>query len=135
MWSEQAGDRERGKAFYAEALDYLPQFVAANIHLAEIELAEGEVNAARARLQRVVASSDEPEALALLGQVERARERYETLLAHQPLAFADHAAEFYLGAGADPARAWELARLNLANRPTLRAFALAMKAAGAWSVP
>jgi hypothetical protein len=45
------------------------------------------------------------------------------------LAFADHAAEFYLGPGADPDRAWALARQNLANRETDRAVALAIKAA------
>lgn len=136
MWNEQGGDRARGKAFYVEALDYLPQFAAANIHLAEIELAEGDRASATARLERVLASTDEPEALALLGQTERARQRFEALLARQPLAFADHAAEFYLGAGANPARAWELAQLNLANRPTPRAFALAMRAAGdTWSAP
>jgi hypothetical protein len=37
------------------------------------------------------------------------------------LAFADHGAEFYLGSGNDAARAIELARINVANRPTLRA--------------
>ena len=30
-------------------------------------------------------------------------------LAKHPLAFADHGAEFYLGSGGDPARAFELA--------------------------
>ena len=38
-----------------------------------------------------------------------------------PLAFADHAAEFYAGSGNDCRRALELARANLANRPTRRA--------------
>ena len=51
-----------------------------------------------------------------------ARAGFEALLAKHPLAFADHGAEFYAGSGGDPARAFELARLNLANRPTLRAF-------------
>ena len=51
-----------------------------------------------------------------------ARAGFETLLAKHPLAFADHAAEFYRGTGGDSRRAFELARLNLANRPTVRAF-------------
>ena len=38
------------------------------------------------------------------------------------LAFADHGAEFYSGSGMDVRQALELARVNLANRPTLRAF-------------
>jgi hypothetical protein len=37
------------------------------------------------------------------------------------LAFADHAAEFYAGSGNDRRRALELARANVANRPTRRA--------------
>jgi len=47
------------------------------------------------------------------------------------LAFADHGAEFYLGSGADPERAWVLAQQNLANRQTPRAAVLAIKAAEA----
>ncbi len=53
---------------------------------------------------------------------QRLARGFEALLAKHPLAFADHGAEFYLGSGGDPARAFELAQLNLANRPTLRAF-------------
>ena len=51
-----------------------------------------------------------------------ARSGFESLLTKHPLAFADHGAEFYLGSGADPVRAFKLAKLNLANRPTKRAF-------------
>jgi tetratricopeptide (TPR) repeat protein len=145
MWAEQGRDVARGEALYAKALAYLPQFVAAAIHLAELEVARGAVGSAIGRLERVVASGDEPEALALLGQLHvrtadaargwrelsRARERYERLLARHPLAFADHAAEFYLGMGADAERAWVLAERNLANRETDRALALAIKAAEA----
>jgi hypothetical protein len=46
-------------------------------------------------------------------------------------AFLDHAAEFYLGPGADPERAWTLAQQNFANRQTDRAAVLAIKAAEA----
>jgi hypothetical protein len=88
---------------------------------------------------------DEPEALALLGvlhnrngdkvrgvhEISLARHLYDSLLARDPLAFADHAAEFYLGPGADTERAWDLAKQNLANRETDRAAALAIKAAEA----
>ena len=64
-------------------------------------------------------------------EVALAQQRYESLLAHDLLAFADHAAEFYLGLGADAPRAWELAQQNLANRETDRAAALAVRAAEA----
>ena len=54
--------------------------------------------------------------------MEAARSGFEQLLEKHLLAFADHGAEFYAGSGNDAARAFELARINVANRPTLRAF-------------
>jgi len=143
MWAEHGGDPARGETLYARALTYLPEFAAANIHLAELEVGRGDLVSSMARLERVVASSSEPEALARLGElhvrtgapvrgwreISRARQRYESLLARHPLAFADHAAEFYLGPGADAERAWVLARQNLAGRETYRAVMLAIAAA------
>jgi tetratricopeptide (TPR) repeat protein len=145
MWTEQAGERARGESMYAQALSYIPEFAVANIHLAELEAARGELASARTRLERVVASSNEPEALALLGQLHvrsgdstkgfgefvLARQRFEWLLDRYPLAFVDHAAEFYLGTGANPERAWTLAQQNLVNRKTDRAYVLAIRAARA----
>jgi tetratricopeptide (TPR) repeat protein len=145
MWVEHAGDAVRGEALYRRAVAHLPEFVAANIHLAELEIARDELASAIARLERTVSISSEPEALALLGELRvrtgdpprgeqtigLARQRYESLLASHPLAFADHAAEFFLGPGNDPERAWVLAQQNLANRQTDRAFALAIDAARA----
>src|SRR4029453_634593 len=58
-----------------------------------------------------------------------ARSGFEALLAEHPLAFADPGAGFYLGSGGDPVRAFGLAKLNLANRPTMRAFEQAHAAA------
>jgi tetratricopeptide (TPR) repeat protein len=145
MWTEQAGDQARGESLYAQSLSYLPDFAVANIHLAELEATRGDLASSIARLERVVASSNEPEALSLLGQlhvraghstkglreIALARERFDWLLNRYPLAFADHAAEFYLGPGANPERAWSLAQQNLANRKTGRAYVLAIKAARA----
>jgi hypothetical protein len=54
-------------------------------------------------------------------QLDAARFGFEELLGRQLLAFADHAAEFYAGSGGDRRRALELARANVANRPTRRA--------------
>jgi tetratricopeptide (TPR) repeat protein len=145
MWVEQGRDLLRGEALYKQALAYLPEFVAANIHLAELEIARGDIQSAMPRLERVVQLSNEPEAAALLGmlykrtgyiargshEIELARRRYDSLLTRHPLAFADHASEFYLGPGADPERSWILAQQNLMNRQTQRAAALAIKAAEA----
>jgi tetratricopeptide (TPR) repeat protein len=145
MWSEQGGDQARAELLYAQALKYVPEFATANIHLAEIEALRGDTESAIKRLEDVVQSSHEPEALALLGvlhlrtgesergsrEIAEARTRYESLLSRDPLAFADHGAEFYLGPGADRDRAWLLAQQNLANRQTPRAAALAIRAAEA----
>ena len=54
--------------------------------------------------------------------MQAARSGFEVLLGKHLLAFADHGAEFYSGSGNDAERAFELASINLANRPTLRAF-------------
>jgi tetratricopeptide (TPR) repeat protein len=143
MWSEQGESPERAEAMYRKALGYVPEFVGANVNLAELEIVRGDTASAIEHLQQALHSSDEPEALSLLGvlykrigrqtegehEILLAHQRYDSLLARYPLAFADHAAEFYLGPGADPDRAWALARQNLANRETDRAVALAIKAA------
>ena len=145
MWSEQGGDQARAALLYAQALKYMPEFVTANIHLAEIAALRGDGKSAIELLENVVQLSHEPEAQALLGvlhlwsgdsergssEIAEARTSYELLLSHDPLAFADHGAEFYLGPGRDPERAWVLAQQNLANRQTPRAAALAIKAAEA----
>jgi hypothetical protein len=47
---------------------------------------------------------------------------FEALIERHLLAFADHGAEFYAGSGNNWHRALDLARVNVANRPTLRAF-------------
>jgi len=143
MWAEQGQDLARAEGFYRQALSYLPEFAAANINLAEIEAARGETPSAIERLTSVIKAADEPEAYALLGslhlrighleqgrqEIKRARQRFDVLLMRAPLAFADHAAEFYLGQGHDAERAWELALQNLHNRETARSVALAVKAA------
>ncbi|MBV8243843.1 MAG: hypothetical protein JOY75_23930 [Hyphomicrobiales bacterium] len=54
-------------------------------------------------------------------QLDAARCGFDELLGRHLLAFADHAAEFYAGSGNDCRRALELARANVANRPTRRA--------------
>lgn len=144
LWSEYAGDPVRGRRHYLQALARVPEFVAARVHLAELEAAAGRVPAALALLAPIVRADGEPEALALRGRLRlqsgdpggradlaRARSRFEALLRRQPLAFADHAARFFLDpqAGADPERAWRLARRNYGNRPTAAAAALLSAAA------
>ena len=57
--------------------------------------------------------------------MQAARSSFEILLKKHLLAFADHGAEFYSSSGDDAGRAFELAKVNAVNRPTLRAFELA----------
>jgi hypothetical protein len=103
------------------------------------------LNSAVATLQSLAASSDDPDYGAQLARVLRdagrdgesrhwrrlAAERYDELLARHPEAFADHAAEFWLAAGADPDKALRLAKMNLEVRNTPRARALLTRAVAA----
>ena len=79
------------------------------------------------RLADVLVAMDRPEEAET--QMQAARTGFETLLDRYLLAFADHGAEFYSGSGNDSRRAFELAMVNLANRPTLRAFEQAYETA------
>jgi tetratricopeptide (TPR) repeat protein len=137
LWGELVPEPQLARAeyWYRKAIVSLPRYVKARVHLAEIHLRGGGVSDAEAVLYPAIASGD-PEARWRLAdvftaagrfveaeaQLEAARSGFERLLEKHLLAFADHGAEFYLGSGNDAARAFELARINVANRPTLRAF-------------
>jgi tetratricopeptide (TPR) repeat protein len=140
LWGELVHEPERVHAagWYQKALDVVPAYVKARVHLAEIYLRDGRLCDAEALLRPVVAIGD-PEVnwrladvLSAQGrlveaeaQMEAARSGFESLLERHLLAFADHAAEFYAGSGNDCHRALHLARVNVANRPTRRALELA----------
>lgn len=142
MWAEMADDAARALPLYTEAVALVPDYVVANVHLAELELEQGRAPNAEARLRRVAALTRDPEPLGKLGElllaqgdgagselVARAEHGYGALLARYPAAFSDHAAEFFMGPGGKPARAVELSRMNLALRTTGRAHAIAIEAA------
>jgi tetratricopeptide (TPR) repeat protein len=149
MWLAQ-GDLHRALAWFKVAVRRVPDYVPAQGHLAEVEAALGEPEAAIVRLLPVTASSDDPDYTAtlarILGDAGRAEEaaewrnktaaRYDELMARHPEAFADHAAEFWLDAG-DAARAQRFAQMNLEVRQTPRAHELLARAAafGALSPP
>jgi len=120
--------------WYQRAIAYLPAYVKARVHLAEIYASQGQFVEAEALLMPIALSRD-PEVqwrladvLIAQGQIEEAETQleaarlgFEDLLGRHMLAFVDHAAELYAGSGNDRRRALELARLNAANRPTRRA--------------
>jgi tetratricopeptide (TPR) repeat protein len=136
LWGELAPvpDPNLAAAWYRRAISYLPGYVKARVHLAEICASQGQIREAEATLSPTLSSRD-PEVrwrladvLMMQGrfeesekQIDAARSGFDELLGRHLLAFADHAAEFYAGSGNDRRRALELARANVANRPTRRA--------------
>ena len=134
--------------WYRRAIAYLPVYVKARVHLAEIYTSQERTADAEVLLLPALSSRD-PEVRWRLADVLIAQERFEEaktqldaaragfdeLLGRHLLAFADHAAEFYAASGNDHPRALELARANVANRPTHRAVkqthAIALKVDGA----
>jgi tetratricopeptide (TPR) repeat protein len=136
LWGElvPVPDPDLAALWYRRAIAYLPSYVKARVHLAEICASQGRTGDAEALLSPALSSSD-PEVnwrladvLIAQGKLEEAETQlkaahsgFDQLLERHLLAFADHAAEFYAGSGSDRRRALELARTNLANRPTRRA--------------
>lgn len=144
LWGELVPEARLGRAalWYRKAIEYLPCYVKARVHLSEIYLQSGNFADAESLLVPVTSSGD-PEVSWRLADVLLAMDRFaeseaqmqvarlgfEQLLSNHPLAFADHGAEFYSGSGKNAQRAFELASINLANRPTLRAFEQAYQTA------
>jgi tetratricopeptide (TPR) repeat protein len=136
LWGElvHVPDPNLAALWYRRAIAYLPGYVKARAHLAEIYTGQNQIGDAEMLLLPALSSSD-PEIRWRLADVLSAQERFEEaetqleaarcgfdeLLGKHLLAFADHAAEFYAGSGNDSRRALELARANVANRPTRRA--------------
>ena len=136
LWGELVPAPEPNLAalWYQRAIAYLPRYVKARVHLAEIYASQDKLAEAEALLLPVLSSRDPEVRWRLAGvlvaqgrpeeartQLNAARSGYDELLGSHLLAFADHAAEFYAGGGNDCMRALELARANVANRPTRRA--------------
>src|SRR5262245_12668454 len=151
MWMRK--DRlSEARACFEAAVRRIPAYVAAQGHLAEVDADLGEPEAAIARLTPLAISSDDPDYAAQLSRIlgeagcsrgsaawrRVAASRYDELISAHPAAFADHAAEFWLGVGNDPSKGLRLAEFNLRVRQTPRAYdllaqALDANAAGAAS--
>lgn len=134
-------DLEQAKSWYTRALDYLPSYTAAAIHLAEIKIGEGDYSEAETLLQSVE-KSGEPEvfwrsaelkqktgqSMDATASLQSAYKMYLDLLSRHQLAFADHATEFLIETDLDYQLALELAFVNLDNRKTKRAYELVYQA-------
>lgn len=124
---EQAGQMAMARDLFAEARRRMPGYLEATVHLAQTMTATGQDPTAL--LADALRTNQHPELLALAGKTAEAKAGWERYLTALPEAFSDHAARFYLGPGADPARALALAKANLANRDTTEARSLAAEAA------
>jgi tetratricopeptide (TPR) repeat protein len=138
------GEVERARRFFAVAVERLPGYYLAEEHLAECEARLGEIDAARERYRRVIASTGNPEFVAALAALEagagnqaeaaalqrRARDGYEAWLARHPAAAAQHVAEFFLDNG-DAGRAHELAAHNFLLRSDVGSRLLLVRTADA----
>jgi tetratricopeptide (TPR) repeat protein len=136
LWGElvPATDPALAAVWYRHAIAYVPGYVKARVHLAEIYASQDRTGDAETLLRPALSSRD-PEVRWRLAdvliaqdrfeeaetQLDAARSGFDELLERYLLAFADHAAEFYAGSGNDCPRALKLARANVANRPTHRA--------------
>jgi tetratricopeptide (TPR) repeat protein len=137
LWGELVPEPQTARAaqWYRTAIDYVPSYTKARVHLAEIYSASGRATDAEALLVPAISSGD-PEVRWRLADLLASRKRlaeaelhmqaaqfgFQVLLERHLLAYADHGAEFYAGSGNNSRRALDLARANVANRPTLRAF-------------
>ena len=147
MWMNQ-GRLDDARTSFDAARRRVPAYAPAQGHLAEVEAALGEIESAVACLCSLAVSSDDPDYAAQLARILRdagrsdesrhwcrlAGARYDELVACHPEAFADHAAEFWLAAGANPKKALRLARMNVEVRKTPRAYALLAHAVAATEV-
>jgi hypothetical protein len=138
---EGRGQDSLAKLYYAEALEAIPVYVHAGVHLAAMEPPEDAIK----RLEALRKVSTEPDILSALADANRklhkddevkalideAKKSYDGLIAKHPEAYRDHAARFWLGNGNDPKKALDLAEKNAALRATEEAIDLWMGAAAA----
>jgi tetratricopeptide (TPR) repeat protein len=136
---------EDARTWFDAARRRVPAYAAARGHLAEVEGELDEIDTAISRLYPMAESSDDPDYAGQLARIlgdagridesrhwrEQAAAQYDRLVERHPEAFADHAAEFWLGVGGDPTKAVRLARRNFEVRKTPRAERLLSRAISA----
>ena len=142
------GHIERAAEFFGAAVERLPGYYLAEEHLAECEFLLGKLDASRQRYLQVIERSGQPEFMAALAEVEAARgdaaaaaewkrradAKFRALVERHGLAFAQHAAEFFLEEG-DIATARRLATDNLELRQDAGSWMLAAEVALAEGQP
>jgi hypothetical protein len=135
-------DLDEAAGWYEAAIEYIPQYVHARVHLSEIYIERDQLLQAATLLDPILETKD-PEVFWRYAQIQKglnntdeyeifllkAKDRFQDLMSQHALGFADHAVEFYLGTNQEKERTYELAMMNLRNRPTLSAYEAAYTAA------
>jgi tetratricopeptide (TPR) repeat protein len=102
MWLTE-GDLQKAHTWFEAAIRLLPAYAPAQGHLAEVQAALGEPEAAIVRLLPLISSSDDPDYAAALARIlrdadrvdeagewrDKAAARYDDLIKRHPEAFAD----------------------------------------------
>ena len=128
MWLGER-DLPAARAWFDAAVRRVPAYAPAVGHLAEVDAALGDLEAAIDRLRPLAVSSDDPEYAATLAGVlgdagqpleaehwrSSAAARYDELVRRHPEAFVDHAAGFWLTVGGDPQRGLRLVERDLTH--------------------
>jgi tetratricopeptide (TPR) repeat protein len=140
---ELEGSMSEARDLYKLAYDRFPRYAEAAGHYAGTLAATGQRPKAIEVLRELITKTDHPEYTGQLAELEAAagnaeaatklvettRAGWERWLTPFPEAFADHAARFYLGPGANPSRAHELAGINTSVRRTPASLTLLIEAA------
>lgn len=127
---------------FAKAVEIYPAYSDARTHMIDAIAATGDRRAAAVLAAALAHDTGLADHLALCanlcGELDpdlavrsaaAARSAYDELLTDLGPAYGDHAARFFLGAGADPSRALALALDNLSRRRSTSAIELALEAA------
>ena len=144
LWGEKGQNLNKAQSYYEKAISLLPEYSSAVVHLSEIYIEQENFEKAL-KLLVPLAENKDPEVFSSLAKIyneqdkvkvrdfhiNQADKRYKELLAKYPLAFYDHASEFYMGIGGNPKLATEYALKNLENRKGQRPYFIALEASDA----
>ncbi len=141
LFGEKNQNLVKAKMYYKKAIELIPEYSSATVHLTEIYISEGQFEKSLKMLKALEKNRD-PEVFSTLSEIylelgknelslqykNLAHNRYQELLKLYPYAFYDHASEFYMSIGNNKVLAQNFALKNLSNRKGQRAYALALSA-------
>lgn len=141
---ERFGRCDDAMRFFDAALQRLPGYALAMDHQGECLLLLNRLDQAREVYSQLIEQTGNPEYVGGMARVEKAAghaklaqqleartaKGYDALLAREPKAWSEHAAEYYLAVGQNH-EALRLARINLANRRDVLSLILMARAAQA----